>query len=152
MKTSIFTFLFTIIALHIFSQEILLLKSSGKVVIGDTSQITTPGNYNLYVQNGILTERVKVSLKTTSEWSDGAFDNTPDLNHVAMSIDNKRHLIEMPSASDLVNDGYELKAMDAKLLQQIEWLWQHLIKLDEENKLLKAEILALKQVHIPNKK
>jgi hypothetical protein len=42
--------------------------------------------------------------------------------------------------------------MDAKLLQQIEWLWQHLIKLDEENKLLKADILALKQVHIPNKK
>lgn len=58
----------------------------------------------------------------------------------------------MPSATDLVKDGYELKNMDAKLLQQIEWLWQHLIKLDEENKLLKADILALKQVHIPNKK
>ncbi|MBK9688570.1 MAG: hypothetical protein IPO65_12770 [Saprospiraceae bacterium] len=35
------------------AQEIMLLKTSGKVVIGDTSQITTPGNYNLYVQHGI---------------------------------------------------------------------------------------------------
>ncbi|MBK8624124.1 MAG: hypothetical protein IPN86_00685 [Saprospiraceae bacterium] len=152
MKTPIFTLLFTLITFHLFSQEVLLLKSSGKVVIGDTSQITTPGNYNLYVQNGILTERVKVSLKTTSEWSDDAFLNTPELSHIAKSIENNKHLVDMPSATDLVKDGYELKNMDAKLLQQIEWLWQHLIKLDEENKLLKADILALKQVHIPNKK
>jgi len=39
-------------------QEIMLLKTSGKVLIGDTTFITTLGNYNLYVQNGILTERM----------------------------------------------------------------------------------------------
>jgi regulator of replication initiation timing len=42
--------------------------------------------------------------------------------------------------------------MDAKLLQQIEWLWQHLISLDAENKILKAEIQSLKEIHSPNKK
>jgi len=45
------------------SQDVLLLKTSGKVVIGDTSLISTPGPYNLYVQNGILTEKVKVALR-----------------------------------------------------------------------------------------
>lgn len=143
MKTSIFTFLLLIFCSSLFSQEILLLKTSGKVVIGDATQISTPGNYNLYVQNGILTERVKVSLKTTSEWSDQAFEHTPDLGTVATSIQEKSHLVDMPAAAQLVNDGYELKAMDAKLLQQIEWLWQHMIQLDAENKKLKSELEAL---------
>lgn len=117
-----------------------MLKSSGKVVIGDTAQISTPGNYNLYVQNGILTERVKVSLKSTADWADDAFEKTPSLSMVSESINNNQHLIDMPSAADLVKDGYELKSMDAKLLTQIEWLWQHMIRLEEENKVLKEKL------------
>ena len=124
-------------------QEILLLKTSGKVVIGDTSQIQTPGNYNLYVQNGILTERVKVAVKTTSDWSDNAFDHTPSLPSVQKSIMNHAHLVDMPSAETLVTQGYDIQQMDAKLLQQIEWLWQHVITLSEENTMLKKKIEAI---------
>jgi trimeric autotransporter adhesin len=145
MKTPILFFLL-LVSFSCLSaqQDIFLLKSSGKVVIGDTTQITTPGNYNLYVQNGILTEKVKVSLKNTTEWSDSAFERCPDIQEVSQSISQNSHLYEMPSADALVKDGYELKTMDAKLLQQIEWLWQHMIRLDEENKALKAEINSLK--------
>jgi trimeric autotransporter adhesin len=145
MKTPILFFLL-LVSFSCLSaqQDIFLLKSSGKVVIGDTTQITTPGNYNLYVQNGILTEKVKVSLKNTTEWSDSAFERCPDILEVSQSISQNSHLYEMPSADALVKDGYELKTMDAKLLQQIEWLWQHMIRLDEENKALKAEINSLK--------
>jgi hypothetical protein len=127
------------------AQEILLLKSSGKVVIGDTSQIMTPGDYNLYVQNGILTERVKVALKTTAEWSDDAFDKTPSLGVVEQSISDNKHLFEMPSAETLLKNGYELKEMDALLLQQIEWLWQHLLTLSKEKEAMAKEIEALQQ-------
>lgn len=126
------------------AQEVFLLKSTGKVVIGDTSQITTPGNYNLYVQNGILTERVKVSLKSTAEWSDDAFDHCPTVDQVSKTITSQSHLFDMPSAKTLTEEGYELKAMDAQLLKQIEWLWQHMIRVDAENKILKAEIEKLK--------
>ncbi|MFT6783681.1 MAG: hypothetical protein ACJA1A_003622, partial [Saprospiraceae bacterium] len=112
------------------AQDILLLKTSGKVVIGDTSLISTPGAYNLYVQNGILTEKVKVALRNASEWSDDAFAHTPTLSEVNASIQKNSHLPNIPSAQSLVEDGYELKSMDAKLLAQIEWLWQHTIKLD----------------------
>ncbi len=126
------------------SQDVLLLKTSGKVVIGDTSIISTPGPYNLYVQNGILTEKVKVALRDASEWSDNAFDLTPSLEEVENSIKENKHLPQIPSAESLVRNGYELKAMDAKLLAQIEWLWQHTIKLDQENKLLRKELQEIK--------
>lgn len=127
------------------AQEILLLKSSGKVVIGDTTQIMTPGNYNLYVQNGILTERVKVALKSSAEWADNAFENTPELGLVEKSILDKKHLLRMPSAESLVENGYELKEMDALLLQQIEWLWQHLLTLSKQNEAMAKEIEFLQQ-------
>lgn len=144
MKTPILTFFALFICFQNYGQAIMVLKSSGKVVIGDTTQISTPGSYNLYVQNGILTERVKVSLKTTSEWSDGAFSSTPSMENVAESIEKNQHLVDMPSAGQLVKEGYELKEMDARLLQQIEWLWQHMIRMEAENKALKEEVNQLK--------
>ena len=128
---------------NISGQEILLLKSSGKVVIGDTTQIETPGNYNLYVQNGILTEKVKVSLKNTADWSDDSFISTPCISDVEKSIIEDSHLINMPSASEVVKYGYEVTNMDAKLLEQIEWLWQYTIQLNKENEKLKERILLL---------
>lgn len=134
-----------------YSQDILLLKTSGKVVVGDTSEISTPGNYNLYVQNGILTEKVKVALRDASEWSDDSFDKTPSLQVVKQHIKENNHLVNMPSAKELVSNGYELKEMDSKLLEQIEWLWQHSISLQEQNKLLKQEIELLKQEIIKQK-
>lgn len=127
------------------AQEILLLKSSGKVVIGDTSQIMTPGNYNLYVQNGILTERVKVALKSSADWADDAFDKTPTLSQVEESIAKNKHLPSMPSAATLVENGYELKDMDALLLQQIEWLWQHLLTVSKQNEAMAREIEILRK-------
>lgn len=125
------------------SQEIMMLKSSGKVVIGDTSQIATPGNYNLYVQNGILTEKVKVSLKNTADWSDASFCHTPELSEVEKSINESSHLINIPSAAEVVKHGYEVTSMDAKLLEQIEWLWQYTLQLNKENEILKARITLL---------
>ena len=121
--------------------EIMLLKPNGKVVIGDTSKINTNGNYSLFVQQGILTERVKVALKNTSQWSDDAFKNTPSIEEMSASIENEKHLLEMPSASELVkSEGYEILDMDAKLLQQVEWLWQHVIELNKQNEVLRKEI------------
>mgnify|MGYP000639469189 CR=1 FL=1 len=56
-------------------QKILLLKTSGKAVFGDTTIITTPRNYNLYIQNGIPTERVKVALKSEEDWSEISYES-----------------------------------------------------------------------------
>lgn len=142
----IISFSFIVLAINLASsQEIMVLKTSGKVIIGDTTQISTPGPYNLYVQNGMMTEKVKVAIKNASDWSDDSFESTPDLQQVKESIDQNSHLYNMPSANQLVEEGYELQAMDAKIVEQVEWLWQHTLKLSEENKALKAELEAIKK-------
>ncbi len=137
-------FFFCLLGLSLNGQDVMLLKTCGKVVIGDTTQISTPGSYNLYVQNGVMTERVKVALKSATDWSDDAFERTPSLAQMEQSISTKSHLYAMPSADELVEEGYELQAMDAKLLEQIEWLWQHMIEIKKENQLLKAELNQFK--------
>lgn len=134
-----------LLSYHISAQDILLLKTDGKVVIGDTSQISTPEDYQLYVQHGILTERVKVALKESADWSDDSFDKTPTLDAVKQSIEKNSHLINIPSAEEVSTNGYELQVMDAKLLEQIEWLWQHMIKIEAENKALRARLEDLEQ-------
>lgn len=119
------------------------LADSGKLIIGEPS---TPGNYKLYVDGGILAEEVKVAISNASDWADDAFDKTPTIESVKSSIQNKSHLKEMPSADFLVENGFSLKEMDAKLLQQIEWLWMHTIRVSEENEVLKNEIQILKNL------
>ncbi len=128
------------------SQDIMVLKTSGKVVIGNPTLMTTPGPYNLYVQNGMMTEKVKVAVKNALDWSDHAFELTPSLEQVQKSIHENSHLINMPSANQLVKEGYELQAMDAKILEQVEWLWQYTLKLSEENKTMKTELAELKKM------
>ena len=135
--------IFSLNSSKVLGQDILLLKTNGKVVIGDTSLIATPGDYQLYVQNGVLTERVKVSLRNQAEWSDDAWDKLPSLIQVQQSIESKQHLFDMPSAASLVEEGYELKDMDAKLLQQIEWIWMYVLELEKKNALLEKKLAEI---------
>lgn len=133
----------SVLCAHVTAQDMLLLTSTGKVVIGDTAVIDTPDGYSLYVQNGILTEKVKVSLHDGSDWKDDAWDHTPSLSDVAQQIVDKRHLIGMPSADHLAQHGYEVTDMDARLLEQIEWLWQHTIELSQQNAELQRRLSLL---------
>ena len=43
------------------------IAADGKISMGS---VTTPAGYKLFVEQGILTEKVKVAVKTTGEWSD----------------------------------------------------------------------------------
>jgi len=128
----------------VYSQKIMVLKDSGKVVIGDIGQISTPDGYSLFVQDGILTEKVKVAIKETGDWSDDSFDKLPELNKIEHSIKTKNHLLNIPSAEELVKNGYSVTEMDAKLLEQIEWIWLYVLKLEKENSNLKKELMEFK--------
>ena len=124
------------------------LTDSGKLVIGS---VATPGNYNLYVENGILTEEVKVALENTADWSDDEFDNVPELKSMETTIEEKSHLFGMPSAQELVDKGYSVTDMDSKLLAQIEWLWMHLIEESKKNKVLEERVIELERLIISSK-
>jgi hypothetical protein len=85
----------------------------------------TPAGYRLYVQDGILTEKVKVAVKNASEWSDYVFApgyKLAPLAEVARFIQINKHLPGVPSAAEVVEQGVDMAKMDAKLLEKIEEL------------------------------
>jgi hypothetical protein len=125
------------------SFNIFSMFNDGKVSIGD---VTKPGNYRLYVQDGILTEKLKVAIKSTNEWSDYVFNSDyklKSLDEVGNFIKKYKHLPDVPSADEMVNSGLDVATMDAKLLQKIEELTLYLLEQKKENEELKKRIVKL---------
>ena len=126
-----------------------LLKNSntGGVVIGsDINKL--PANYNLYVSKGILTEKVKVAVKNTSEWSDYVFApnyKLRSLREVENFVKRNKHLPDVPSAEEVVKEGVDMARMDARLLAKIEELTLYVIKQQKQIEQLQLENRKIRQ-------
>lgn len=125
---------------------------NGLLVIGKPANFTQttpfPTGYSLYVQDGILTEKVKVAVKTTTDWRDYVFENDyklKSLEEVETFVKTNKHLPGIPSAKEVVANGLDLATMDAKLLEKIEELTLYMIELKKQNDLLAAELAKLKK-------
>lgn len=121
------------------------LTVNGKTLIGDPSvvNINTTYDYNLYVQKGILAERVKVALNNTAYWADYVFASDyklSSLDAVAAYVKEHKHLPNVPSADEVHSNGLDVAEMDATLLRQVEEIWLHLIELKKENQMLKEQL------------
>jgi trimeric autotransporter adhesin len=126
-----------------------LLKNNNTkgVVIGD-GITSRPAGYKLYVADGILTEKVKVSLKNTASWSDFVFNKDYTLKPLAeveQYINDNHHLPEVPSAEQMVKEGNDMLKTDALLLQKIEELMLYTIAINKEVQQLKKENELLKK-------
>ncbi len=127
----------------------------GEVEISDLGimkigNINTPGNYKLYVESGILTERLKVAVKNSSDWADYVFSPNYKLKpllEVEIFLKKYKHLPNVPSADEVVISGIDMAKMDAKLLEKIEELTLYLIEIKKENVEMKKEIKELKSKH-----
>lgn len=109
-----------------------LKVTSGTLSVGNVSQ---PAGYKMYVETGILTEKVKVAIKTSGDWADHVFNkNYPlmPLEHVEDFIQTNGHLPGIPSAGEMVKEGNDLGKTDAKLLEKIEELTLYIIQLKKE--------------------
>ncbi|GAB4024038.1 hypothetical protein [Spirosoma koreense] len=109
--------------------------SSAGVIIGSGISKTTAG-YKLFVEEGILTEKVKVAVKNTADWSDKVFEAgypLRSLQQVEQAINRTGHLPGVPSATEIVKTGIDLGKMDAKLLEKIEELTLYSIQLEKQN-------------------
>ncbi|SFC66629.1 hypothetical protein SAMN04487891_1203 [Flagellimonas taeanensis] len=120
--------------------------------------ITTDGNIGinttlpdakLAVNGNIHAKEVKVDLVG---WPDYVFKkgyDLPTLEEVEMHIKEKGHLINIPSAKEVEENGIELGEMNMKLLEKIEELTLYIIELkvnsEKEISLLKTEIEKLKK-------
>ena len=114
---------------------------NGNMLIGDPGfvDINTPGiNYKLYVQTGILTEKLVVAVANSIYWADYVFDKNYKLmpiHELEAFIKDNKHLPNVPSANEVVKSGIDVAKMDAKLLEKIEELTLYII---EQNKRIEA--------------
>lgn len=99
------------------------------------SNINTPSGYKLYVEDGILTEKVKVAVANSTDWADFVFEPTYKLTSiydVEKYISVNKHLPGVPSASEVVESGLDVAKTDAMLLQKIEELTLYIIDLQKQ--------------------
>ena len=124
-------------------------ESNGKIYIGSTATYpSTTGNYKLFVEGGILTEKVKVALRSTANWADYVFEkdyNLMPLKEVEEFISENKHLPGIDSAEDLAKGGLDLAEMQAKHMQKIEELTLYIIEQNKKIEKNTQDIIELKQ-------
>src|SRR5690606_7391977 len=91
------------------------------------------------VKGTIHTQEVRVNM---NNWSDYVFEDDydlPSLSEVERYIKKYKHLPEVPSASEVMENGIQLGEMNAILLKKIEELTLHMIAQEKELQKLRDE-------------
>lgn len=105
-------------------------------------------DFKLWVEDGIITERYGVSSVEAGQWRDMVFESDyalPSLDDVSNFIGEHGHLKDVPSATDVEENGYDLVDMDATLLQKIEELMLYTLEQKRQIEDLQDKILMLKE-------
>lgn len=119
-------------------------STNGKIYIGSTATYpSSTGDYKLFVEGGILTEKVKVALRSTANWADYVFAadyKLMPLAEVENFISKNNHLPGIKSATELAENGLDIAEMQAKHMEKIEELTLYAIeqdkKIKEQNQLI----------------
>jgi hypothetical protein len=104
------------------------------ITVGIGASIPSGSPYKLAVRGGIITEKVRVAGSTTPDWADYVFDPSfklRTLKEVENFIQLNKHLPDIPSTSEVTQNGIDIGETQALLLQKIEELTLYLI---EQNK------------------
>lgn len=118
------------------AQPGIYFTNSGKLSVGINDAAKWVPGYRLYVAEGILTEKLKVALLSTSDWADYVFH--PDyelmpLGEVSKYIAKHGHLPDVPSAETMLEEGgMDVLETSAMLLRKIEELTLYVIQLESK--------------------
>lgn len=104
--------------------------------------------------NAIKTETIDAQMLTAKDIqmemhgaADYVFDenyNLKSLSEVESYVNEHKHLPGMPSAAEMDANGVSVSQMSNLLLEKVEELTLHMIKLEKENAALKAEVKELR--------
>jgi hypothetical protein len=115
---------------------------TGQVLLGKKQPFgyTFKGTRTLNVIGGILTDSIWVAPSNT--WSDYVFSdnyNLRPLSEVEQFIKANQHLPNIPSATEVSKNGFNMVEMNAKLLEKVEELTLYLLQqqkqLDQQQKI-----------------
>lgn len=118
----------------------------GRVKIGYCN--SNVDGYKLYVEEGILTEKVKVAVKDSEDWYDHVFNadyKLMPLTDLEKYIDANKHLPDMPTTKEVMANGLDLGKTNGLLLKKVEELTLYLIDLKNDLEKTKKELKELKK-------
>ncbi|WP_284651782.1 beta strand repeat-containing protein [Flavobacterium terrisoli] len=111
-------------------------SSNAKIYLGSTASYpNTTGNYKLFVEGGILTEKVKVALRSSANWADYVFAKDyklMPLKEVEKFVTANKHLPGIDSAEVLAKNGLDVAEMQSKQMEKIEELTLYIIDQDKK--------------------
>jgi len=120
----------------------------GRVKIGDVS--TNFDGYKLYVEEGILTEKVKVAVKNSEDWFDNVLNHNyhlMPLSQLGKYIYSNHHLPEVPTTDEVMKNGVDLGKMNALLLKKVEELTRYMVELRKDLDDTKKELKSIKKAN-----
>lgn len=118
----------------------------GRVKIGNVN--TNVDGYKLYVEEGILTEKVKVAIKNSEDWYDHVFASDyylMPLTDLEKYLEVNKHLPDMPTTKDVTTNGLDLGKMNGLLLKKVEELTLYLIEMKKDIEQTKKELALIKK-------
>ena len=132
-----------------------LIDNDGRVSIGDNAfdiakkedgSYLSTDEYRLYVEKGIITEKVKCAIDKSTDWADYVFEEDyemMDIDDLEGFVTENKHLPNVPSAEEMVENGLDVAKMDAKLLEKIEEAYLYIIDMNKEMKTMNEKVDAL---------
>ncbi|MEZ4684571.1 MAG: hypothetical protein R3B47_00435 [Bacteroidia bacterium] len=115
-----------------------LQLNGGGVSIGTT---TVPTGYLFSVDGKIISEGLRCEI--SGSWPDYVFDKNYELMpllEVDEFIQENGHLPGMPAAAVVESEGLDVDEMQVKMMEKIEELTLHMIRLEKENHELRARL------------
>lgn len=113
---------------------------SPKLSIGAKKPTGTYANYSLSVDGTIVSKKEIVQI---SSWADKVFQKNyhlMPLSEVEAYVAKNKHLPEIPSESEVIENGVDVAEMNKLLLQKVEELTLHLIEQEKKIKKLEAKV------------
>ena len=124
------------------STGVINVLNTGNVGIGTK----TTGSNKLAVEGTIAARKIKVTAATT--WPDFVFEASyrlPSLEEIDRYVKANKHLPDVPSAADVKENGQDVGAMNAVLLQKVEELTLHLINEHSLNGKMQEQINGIQE-------
>ncbi len=120
------------------------INTDGRVTIGAGNTPAT--GYLLSVDGKAICEEMRV--QTSAAWPDYVFAKDYQLlplEELEKSIKATSHLPNIPAASEVEKNGFDLGDMNRRLLEKVEELTLYMIELKKENTRLTQRMTALEQ-------